>query len=312
MRTNRLIAGVAVCALASAALGSRSAIADNDLGTTQTVSVAVQLPGFQTPAEVSGGSGDPCAGYEPYTEFYSARDDRFVRQDEVTFYVPMAGQPPPGPLYADMPAEGSWQEWQPATAVVAPTHVRYTTACRDPITLLVEYLSLRAVWVPLVTQEVVVASLSQRLEDLLEAPALSWPSMDREFGWLYVKAPMDFRIVPIEAVSLTATVTNLTGSVTATVSATPISVRFESGEPGGAAVTCSIASATAGYLTSSPGQCAYTYQNSSAIGAGGEFGWRATLLWQVTTSSPQFPPRVLPTVSYGTVAVAEAQAVVTG
>ena len=39
-----------------------------------------------------------------------------------------------------------------------------------------------------------MASLSQRLEDLLLAPSVSWPSMDREFGWLYVKAPMDFRI----------------------------------------------------------------------------------------------------------------------
>jgi hypothetical protein len=309
VRPRRLIGVIAAVALV-VALGPRSATADNDLGTTQTVSVAVQLSGFETPGEVSGGGGDRCADHEPYTEWMARQDTRFVKQDELTFFTPITSQIPPGTVYGFLPpAAGDWQE---VTPVVVPTHVWWITGCVNPLTKEPEPGGFGGVWVPLVTQEMLVAALSQRLEDHLFPPSVSWPSMDREFGWLYVKAPMDFRIAPPEAVTVTASVTNVTGTVTATVTATPISLTFEPGEPRGGSVSCSIASATAEYAAASPGQCSYTYQNSSAIGFGGKFGWRATLLWQVTTSSPQFPPRVLPTVSYGTVAVAEAQAVVTG
>ena len=302
---------VAAALIAGAASSYAAPVrAEVDQGTTQTVSVSVGLEGFANPAQVTGAGGDPCAGHEPYTEWVSRRDARFVQQGQVSFRPPMTAVSPGEEVFELLPpASGRWAD---VTPLVVPTHVWWIVGCVDPLTSAPEPGGFGGVWVPLVTQEMVVASLYQRLEDHLSAPAVSWPSMDREFGWLYVKAPMDFRIESPQAVSLTATVTNVTGSVTASVTATPISLTFEPGEPGGHTVSCSIASATAGYSAESPGQCSYTYENSSAIGVGGQFGWRATLLWQVTTSSSQVPPHVLPTISYGTVAVAEAQAVVTG
>lgn len=311
MRPHRLIVSAAVTAGLLSMLCSTTASADGSEGVfEQTVAVEASLPGFDTPAEISG-SGNPCEGQDPYTKFVSFNDPRFVREDDVQFYAPVTPGIPSEDVFALLPpADGTWRQWnQPVTA---PTHEWWVAACVDPITNATWPAGTRGAWVPVVTQAVVVAALSQRLEDLLTAPVVSWPSMDREFGWLYVKAPMDFRIAPPAAVSLTASVTNVTGSVSATVSATPTSLLFEPGEPGGGSVSCSVQAATAGYSASTPGQCSYTYQNSSAIASGGEFGWRATLLWQVTTSAPEFGPRVLPTVSYGTVAVAEAQAVVTG
>ena len=309
MRPGRLIIGAWLTLMG---LGWPSSVAADweDGGFTQTVSVDASLAGFETPAEISG-AGDPCAGQEPYTKFVARQDPRFVREDELQFYAPVTPGVPPEDVFGLLPpATGSWE--QKNSSVTAPTHEWWIAACVDPITNETSPAGARGAWVAVVTPAVVVAALSQRLEDLLTAPVVSWPSIDREFGWLYVKAPMDFRIEPPDAVSLTASVTNVTGSVSATVSATPISVLFEPGEPGGGSVSCSVQAATSGYSASTPGQCSYTYQNSSAIASGGEFGWRATLLWQVTTSAPEFGPRVLPTVSYGTVAVAEAQAVVTG
>lgn len=307
----RRLSTVVVAALVSAAVSPASVTADGEgSGFSQTVSVTASLPGFDTPAEVSG-DGNPCAGQEPYTQFVAHQDLRFVRQGEVELSAPVDPGIPQEDVFALLPpADGTWR--QANQPVTTPTHQWWVAGCVDPITGLESPAGTRGAWVPVVTPAMLVAGLSQRLEDLLTPPVVSWPSMDREFGWLYVKAPMDFRIEPPSAISLTASVTNVTGSVSATVSAVPISVVFEPGEPGGGSVSCSVASATAGYSASSPGQCSYTYQNSSAIGSGGKFGWRATLLWQVTTSAPEFPPRVLPTISYGTVAVAEAQAVVTG
>jgi hypothetical protein len=312
VHTRRLIAGLAALVLA-ATLGS-PALADDDFGSTQTISVNASIDGLETPAEVTGGGGNPCAGQEPFTQWSSTRDDRNYKQDTVEFFNPITPVPDAAAYSIYDGATNLWwglgleQEW----SAVTPTHVGWLTGCVDPATGEPGPGGFTFTWVPLVSQDVVVAALSQRLEALLLPPSLTWPSMDREFGWLYVKAPMDFRIAPPAPVSLTATVTNVTGTVTASVSATPISVSFQPGEPAGAGVECSVASATAAFSVASPGQCSYSYQNSSAVGAGGEFGWRAALVWQVTTSSPQFPTRTLATVSYGTVAVAEAQAVVTG
>ena len=78
-----------------------------------------------------------------------------------------------------------------------------------------------SVWVPLVTQETVVPELYVHLERYLSAPAVSFPGEDREFGWLYVNTAQDFRIEPPSTITLTASVTNITGSVSGSITATP-------------------------------------------------------------------------------------------
>lgn len=195
---------------------------------------------------------------------------------------------------------------------VVPAHVMYVRYCYNPTTQDYDPATWGVYWVPLVSQQTVVPALFARLWDYVEPPVVSWPSMDREFGWLYVRAPMDFRIEPVAAVSLTATVTNITGTVTGWVSATPVSVTLEPGEPGATPVTCPIEGAIAAYSPALPGACSYTYANSSAIAPGAVFDVHASVLWRIETSDPTFGVDSVRTWSSSQVPVAEVQAVVTG
>lgn len=316
MRLGKPLLGFLVIAVASttATTGVAEAgdIQDGSPGGGATVAVEAAVSGFETPAGVFT---SPCAGDEVYSQFVSARDDRRFKNETFEFFdseLPAAESQIFQGRFAMY--DGSTLAWVDAHAWSTPvkTHVWWTTSCQNPETGEISPAGEQGFWVPLVSQETVIPALYERLEDYLTAPVLSWPSEDPEFGWLYVKAPMDFRIAPPNGVSLTATVTNVTGSVTATLSAEPGSVTFTPGEPDGDSVVCSVAAATAEYSDASPGACSYTYQNSSAISPWAEFSWRAVLRWDVTTSSPTFAAASIPTVSYGTVAVAEAQAVVTG
>jgi hypothetical protein len=316
MRLRRV--GLAIAAVLGAATLTIEASAAQADGLYQppggaTISAEVHLPGFETPAAVWQ---DPCGDDEIFTEFYSTRDDRRYKNDTHEFFdtqIPVPGVPGDGEWEKYSVYDGSSVDWVDVTAWSTPvkTHVHWLSGCRDPITSRSSPTLSNAFWVPLVTQDTVVPDLYAYLEDYLQPPAVSWPSMDPQFGWLYVKAAMDFRVAPPNAISLTATVTNVTGSVTASVSASPTSVTISPGEPGGQPFLCSLAAATADYSDESPGACSYTYQNSSAISSWGEFPWQAILRWDVTTSSPTFSSASIPTVSYGSVAVAEAQAVVT-
>lgn len=278
------------------------------------ISVEVYLTGFETPSAVWE---NPCGDEDVYTEFYSLRDDRQYKNETHQFFnteIPVPGVPGDGEWERYSVFNGSTVEWVDESAWTTPvkTHVYWLSGCQDPITGRNSPALSAGFWVPLVTHETVVPALYAHLEDYLQPPAVSWPSIDPQFGWLYVKAPMDFRVARPSGITLTATVTNVTGSVTSTVSAAPGSLTFSPGEPGGHSVVCSLAAATAGYSVDSPGACAYTYRNASSISEWGEFPWQAILRWDVTTSSPTFASAAIPTISYGSVAVAEAQAVVTG
>lgn len=285
--------------------------AGNQASTGATIGVEVSLGGFATPSVVHD---DPCVDYAPYTEHYSVRDDRRFKTAtglllDTTFGV-LPGTTQWAIFENDVVTFTDDSTW----AAEVPTHVYWLVGCRDPLTR--ESLvpgplgTTGGVWVPLVSQETVVPVLYAHLEEYLGAPLLSWPGEDREFGWLYVNTAQDFRIEAPATITLTASVANVTGSVSASVTATPTVVSFEPGEPGGSMVVCSVEAATAGYSVSVPG-CHYRYQHSSAISPTNAFGTRTVLRWEITTTSTVFGDHALPTISYDTVEVAEVQAVVT-
>ena len=280
-------------------------------GTGQVIDVSVSLAGFETPPEVWT---DPCGeDTEPYAEFYSIRDDRRYKTGEFEVLETVPYGPPGSTQYAVYDGDTVTYVDSTTWGGLVRTHVAWLTGCRDPLTGNVLLGggpgSATSFWVPLVTQDTVVPALYGHLSAYLRPPVTTWPSVDRSFGWLYVNTPMDFRINPPSGVRLVATVTNITGSVTGTVAATPSEVTFSPGEPGGESVACSVEAATAAYSPSSPG-CHYTYDHSSAISASSTFGTRTVLRWDVTTSSPAFGAHSLPTISYADVSVAEVQAVV--
>lgn len=276
-------------------------------GTTERgarIDVEVSLDGFATPAKYWQ---DPCADDEPYTKYW-------------------VGTPVAGEIFRDATLDITTAQLSNemgrgyVESTYGPDVVNqvvwaesmYIRQCMDPDTAEVDASSWEIFWVPLVSMETVVPALYKHLWDYLHGPTVSWPSMDQDFGWLYVNAPMDFRVDPLPAISLTATVTNVTGSVTATVSATPAEVTLEPGEPGGRTTSCSLAAATAAYLPSTPGSCSYTYNNSSALEPSEAFDVGAMVRWVVDTSDATFPVQEARTWSWSDVAVAEVQAVVTG
>lgn len=310
--TNALVPGLAVCfgliiVVLSAPFRTFAVVSEADSGATVGASVA--LPGFENPPEVSW---NPCKA-KPHTQYVTRRtplyktDQPNVKALELDILPQLLGIPIYA-VYGD--GTGGFVKQSVFDATVK-THVRYFGWCMDPISLERLEDSVIEFWVPLVSQELVVPALYAQLSAYLKPPEVSFPSADPAYGWLYVNAPMDVRIETPDAVSLTATVTNVTGSVTATVTATPSAVTFDSGEPGGGTVPCGIDVATASYSQSSPGGCSYTYQHSSAISPGNEFGTRTILKWEVTTSSPTFQDHAVPTVAYDAVAVASAQSLVT-
>jgi hypothetical protein len=149
-------------------------------------------------------------------------------------------------------------------------------------------------------------------EKYLPKPQTQFLALDSEFGWAYVTVPLDFRVTnAVEPVSVTASI----GPVWATVTAVPSRVTFEPGEPGGHTVSCSTAGASAGYDPATPGECSYTYVNSSAISANGRtFTTRTSIEWAISWTSSTGaggPLAGFSTSSSEPLAVAEIQALVT-
>lgn len=291
--------------LLSAALSSMLSFGSVEAGSSQggaTVGASVFLPGFATP-EIHW--NDPCTG-EEYSEYFAGRKEPAIYRDRDTEVTTAQ-------LTSEMGRSWAIATYGPDIVHrLVASELQYERYCFDPVTQDVDPASWSTYWVPVVSQETIVAALFGHVWDYVQPPAVSWPSMDREHGWLYVQAPMDFRVESLEPVSVTASVTNITGSVSAWVSATPVSVTLEPGEPSGVPVVCPIEAATAEYSAAAPGMCSYTYRNSSAVDEDGVFGVHASVLWRIQTSDPTFEVASIRTWSSSEVAVAEVQAVVTG
>ncbi|MFK8025230.1 MAG: hypothetical protein AB8G26_14830 [Ilumatobacter sp.] len=141
-------------------------------------------------------------------------------------------------------------------------------------------------WIDVPDQESIIPGLLEEVLANLPAPRVSFPDADREFGWLYVNAPMDFRIEPLTTVTRSATITNVTGSATGSVTATPADIVFDPGEPGVRPILCSYEDAIARYDIDNPGACSHRYSNSSAISPTGTFRATHAVVWEITSSAP--------------------------
>ncbi len=296
------VAVAATITLTTVSAGA-SAVSAAGSETGARIDVSVSLTGFETPSAVWS---NPCDGDEQYTRFVSHENPNPIYQDGTLEITNAQLSNELGRAYVESLYS------QETVSRLVWSHTMWWSYCVDPDTLEIDGASQTMSWVPLVTQETVVSALYEHLWDYLAPPMLVWPSMDQEFGWLYVKTPNDFRIQQLSTISLTATVTNVTGTVTATVAASPSTLTIEPGEPGGSARSCPMAAALAPFSVASPGACSYTYQNASSIDPMGTFDVGSTVGWDIATSDPTFPIATAFTWSWREVSVAEAQAVVTG
>ena len=175
-------------------------------------------------------------------------------------------------------------------------------------------LYMRLAWFPKYTAQSLAPAAIDEVTRKLVTPPVQFLHLDPVHGWWFVNTPMDFRLGVVAPVSATASVANVLGSAWVTVTATPSLVTFSPGEPGGVPVSCSVAGAAAPYVAARPGECSYTYRNSSAIAANGRtFTTSTSLSWTISYESSDGPgsaPAVV-TTSSSPLAVAEVQALVT-
>ena len=143
-------------------------------------------------------------------------------------------------------------------------------------------------WIKRPTQASIVPGLVAEVAANLEAPDIFWPNVDPEFGWVYVTVENDIRIDPVSNVRRTASVSNLVGSVSAWVEASPSKIVFDPGEPGSPGTACTYAAATALYAIEFASSCFYRYANSSSIATvvDNAFVTRTTMSWNIAASGP--------------------------
>jgi hypothetical protein len=162
--------------------------------------------------------------------------------------------------------------------------------------------------------------LLPRLLEELKSARLPYPeptflALDPAHGWAYVTVPVDFRVSgdSWRQVSVTASI----GPVWATVTAEPVSLTFDPGDPNGpGAVLCAGDSPVAAYAPEVPGECSYTYVNASSTSPydGYHFETTTSIEWSISWTSSTGAGGVLE--SYSTsatvlLAVAEVKGLVT-
>lgn len=109
---------------------------------------------------------------------------------------------------------------------------------------------------------------------------------DKEFPWVYVKTPVDFRAVNGTWGPLS--VTAQAGPVWATATAVPRLLVFESGDPKGPpGASCAGEGPTAAYVLKVPGLCSYKYKNASSTAPGDHYHFISTftIQWDLSWTS---------------------------
>jgi hypothetical protein len=109
---------------------------------------------------------------------------------------------------------------------------------------------------------------------------------DKEFPWVYVKAPVDFRA--INGTWGPLSVTAQAGPVWATATATPKLLVFESGDPKGPpGASCAGEGPTAAYIVKVAGLCSYKYKNASSTAPGDHYHFISTftIQWDLSWTS---------------------------
>ncbi len=132
--------------------------------------------------------------------------------------------------------------------------------------------------------------LPQLLEELRERalpiPAPTFEMLDPVNNWAYVTVPVDFRAGgnSWRTVSVTASI----GPVWATVTAQPVLMTFDPGDPNEpGAVSCNGNGPVAAYAPEAPGACSYTYTNASSTSTydGYHFLTTMTIDWAISWTS---------------------------
>lgn len=135
-------------------------------------------------------------------------------------------------------------------------------------------------------QDLLPGLLEQMRERRLPRPVPVFQMLDPVHGWAYVTVPVDFRTDPgsWRTVSVSASV----GPVWATVTAVPVALRFDPGDPAAPGeVECAGSDPVAAYVAEVPGGCSYTYRNASSTSVydGYHFMTTSSIDWDIFWTS---------------------------
>ena len=165
------------------------------------------------------------------------------------------------------------------------------------------------------TTDLLPLLLTRLQQDQLPVPSPVFAVLDPEFGWAYVRTPVDFRAG--EGSWVPVTVTAGIGPYWARVAATPGTLTFDPGDPVGTGpVSCGGSGPVAEYVAEVPGECSYTYVNASSISSydGYHFLTTFTIDWRIAWMSSSGAGGALDpfaTSATALLAVAEAKGIVT-
>ena len=165
------------------------------------------------------------------------------------------------------------------------------------------------------TTEILPLLLTRLEQEELPKPTPTFSVLDPEFGWAYVRTPIDFRVggTSWAPVSVTASI----GPYWARVTATPGTLTFDPGDfAGEGPVSCGGAAPVAEYVVETPGACSYTYLNASSTSSydGYHFLTTFSIGWQiawVSSTGAGGPLDPYSTSATAELAVAEAKGIVT-
>lgn len=128
------------------------------------------------------------------------------------------------------------------------------------------------------------ALLADLQSSALPSPTPAFEGLDPEFGWAYVRTPLDYRVS--ESVWREVSVTASAGPVWATVTARPSRLVFDSGDPAAIepSVACAGLAPLAAYVAETPGECSYTYVNASSTSPhdGYHFLTTVSVEWEIS------------------------------
>jgi hypothetical protein len=207
-------------------------------------------------------------------------------------------------VIADGLGQAEWPHTDPQSGVV---YHLWTKTCPGGPTVYVQLPAAEP-------RDLLPELLEQLKRTALPTPTPVFQLLDAEFGWAYVKTPLDFRAGgdSWRTVSVTASV----GPVWATVTAVPTRLTFDPGDPAGPGpMSCDGDGPTAAYVAAVPGACSYTYVNASSTSPfdGYHFVTSLTIDWSISWTSSTGaggPLDGFPTVSSAQLAVAEVKGLV--
>jgi hypothetical protein len=128
-----------------------------------------------------------------------------------------------------------------------------------------------------------VPDLQDYMHSLLPDVVKDLQPLDRDEGWAYVQVPLNFTTAAASLVEVDATASvydpDTDSTVWAEATAVPVSVVFDPGD-GSDSVVCDVDEAKEAFDPTDPGNCAFTYLNSSNIAPGNVFKAALAVLWR--------------------------------